>query len=65
MRKVQKLSADKLTEVDNLLSKIENQFKSEEKTLKLTGSWKDLNEDPFIDLIEKLHSNRANDRQIN
>jgi hypothetical protein len=64
MRKVQHLSTDKLTEIDNLLSKIEDQFKSKEKTLKLAGAWKDLNEDIFTELTENLHNNRANDRQI-
>ena len=64
IRKIQRLSPDRLTEVNNLLSKIENQFSSKEKTLKLAGAWKDLDNDIFIDLTEKLHENRANDRQI-
>ncbi len=65
IRKIQQLSTDKLTEINNLLGKIENQFKSKEKTLKLAGSWKDMDEDIFINLTEKLHDNRAKDRQIN
>jgi hypothetical protein len=65
VRKLQQLSADKLTEINNLLSKIENQLKSKDKTLKLAGTWKDLGNDFFIDMTEKLHDNRANDRQIN
>lgn len=64
IRKIQQLSADKLTEISNLLGKIENQVKSKDKTLKLAGSWKDLSEDTFIDLTEKLHDHRAKDRQI-
>jgi hypothetical protein len=55
---------DKLTEISDLLSKIENQFKSKDKTLKLAGSWKDLDSDVFNNLTEKLHDNRAKDRQI-
>ena len=65
IRKIQQLSTDKLTEINNLLGKIENQFKSKEKTLKLAGSWKDMGEDIFINLTENLHDNRAKDRQIN
>lgn len=65
VRKLQQLSTDKLTEIDNLLSKIEGQLKSKDKTLKLAGSWKDLDDNFFIDMTEKLHDNRANDRQIN
>lgn len=65
IRKIQQLSTDKLTEITNLLSKIENQFKSKDKTLKLAGAWKDLDNDVFNDLTEKLHDNRAKDRLIN
>jgi hypothetical protein len=65
IRKIQQLSTDKLTAMNNLLGKLENQFKSKDKTLKLAGSWKDLGDDFFVDLTEKLHDNRAKDRQIN
>jgi len=65
IRKIQNLSTDKLTELTNLLSKIENQFKSKESTLKLAGKWKDINNDLFIDLTANLHSHRDKDRQIN
>ncbi|HMI64728.1 MAG TPA: hypothetical protein VK517_01745 [Cyclobacteriaceae bacterium] len=49
--------------MSNLLSKIENQFKSKDKTLKLAGTWKDLGDDILIDLTERLHEHRAKDRQ--
>lgn len=65
IRKIQQLSTDKLTEVTNLLSKIEDQFKSKDKTLKLAGAWKDLGDDIVINLTENLHDNRSKDRQIN
>lgn len=65
IRKIQQLSTDKLTEITNLLSKIENQFKSKDKTLTLAGSWKDLDIELFSDLTERLHDHRANDRQMN
>ena len=64
VRKIQQLSTDKLTEINNLLNKIEIHIKSKDKTLKLAGTWKDIDDDMFIDLTEKLHNNRANDRQI-
>ena len=65
IRKIQKLSTDKLTELTNLVSQIENQFKSKESTLKLAGKWKDLDNKLFIDLTDNLHANRAQDSQIN
>lgn len=65
IRKLQQLSADKLTEINDLLSKIESQLKSKDKTLKLAGTWKDLDDSFFNEMTEKLHDKRANDRQIN
>jgi len=65
VRKLQQLSTDKLTEINNLLGKIESQLKSKDKTLKLAGTWKDLDDSFFNEMTEKLHDNRANDRQIN
>ena len=65
VRKIQRLSTPKLTEISNLLSKIEDQFKSKDSTLQLAGTWKDLSDDLFIELTENLHEKRANDRQIN
>jgi hypothetical protein len=65
IRKLQQLSTDKLTEINTFLSKIEGQLKSKEKTLRLAGAWKDLDDSIFDELTEKLHQNRSEDRQIN
>lgn len=64
IRKIQKLSTEKLTEVDDLLNKIESQHQSREKTLSMAGRWKDFDLDLFTDFTTKLHNNRANDRKI-
>ena len=64
IRKIHQLSIDKLTEMNTLVDKIENQLKSKEKTLQLAGSWKGLDDGIFSDLTENLHQNRAKDRQI-
>jgi hypothetical protein len=64
IRRIQRLSADKLTEVNDLLGNLEKRFKSKDKTLNMAGSWKDLGGDFFVDLTEKLHDNRANDRKV-
>jgi nicotinamide mononucleotide adenylyltransferase len=65
VRKLQELSAEKSFEINNLFSKIESQIKSKDKTLKLAGTWKDLDDSFYNEMTEKLHDNRANDRQIN
>ena len=63
VRKIQLLSTDKLTQLDALLSEIEKQFVSKEKTLQLAGSWNDLDGDVFEELTTKLHVNRAEDNR--
>lgn len=65
VRLIQRLSTDKLTEVNNILDKIEQQLKSKENTLKLAGSWKDLDNDLFSDFTDKLHIQRSSDREMN
>lgn len=65
IRLIQRLSTDKLTEVSNILNKIEQQFKSKENTLKLAGTWKEIDNELFSDLTDKLHFHRASDREIN
>lgn len=62
--KIQRLSIDKLMEVDKILSKIESQAKSKEEIFKMAGRWKNMNPDFFSHFTTKLHSNRAIDRQI-
>ncbi len=64
--KIQKMSTDKLTEMNNLVSKLENENNLVDNTLNLAGSWKNLGDDFFVNLNEKLHDHRTNkDRQIN
>jgi hypothetical protein len=65
VRKIQRLSTEKLTELSNLLGKIESQIQSKEKTLKLAGSWKNLDDDFFENLTKNLHETRSKDRQLN
>jgi hypothetical protein len=64
VRLIQRLSTDKLTEVNNILDKIEQHLKSKENTLQLAGSWKDLDNDLFSDLTDKLHFHRTSDRDM-
>jgi len=64
IRRIQQLSTEKLSEINGLLGKFDSELRSKDATLKLAGSWKGLDEDLFVDLTEKLHANRANDRHF-
>jgi len=64
VRRLQQLSAEKLTEIHRLLDEIEGDIKSKDQTLNLAGSWKGLDDNVFEELTKNLHDNRANDRPI-
>lgn len=64
IRKIQRLSVRKLQELGDFLSGIESEMNSKNKTLKLAGSWKDMEDELLKDLTENLHTNRSKDRQI-
>jgi hypothetical protein len=63
MLMIQELPLNKLHELGMFLRKITGRSKSKEKTLKMAGAWNDLDEDLFLDLTERLHERRLNDRQ--
>src|SRR5689334_6853623 len=61
---IQELPMNKLTELSLFLKKITGgNKKSREKTLNMAGVWNDLDEELFLDLTERLHVHRLNDRQ--
>ena len=62
IRKIQQLSLDKLIEINDIVNN-KKDLNSKEGTLKLAGSWKDLDNTFFVDLTEKLHQNRIGDRK--
>lgn len=55
---------DKLRKLSAFLSKLGRRTKSKESTWKMAGAWKDLDEDLFLDLTERLHDRRSNDRPV-
>jgi len=64
IRKIERLSKRKLQELSDFLSGIEREMNSKNETLKLAGSWKDLDDELFRDLTANLHQHRSKDRQI-
>ena len=64
IRRIQKLPPAKLSAVSKLIGQIERNFSAKEQTLSMAGSWKDIDEEMFTELTDKLHGNRKNDRQF-
>ena len=62
---IQELPMSKLTELSMFLKRVTGRTKkSRERTLKMAGVWKDLDEELFLDLTERLHERRLNDRPV-
>jgi hypothetical protein len=61
---IQELPLSKLIELSMFIKKFKSYKKSKESTLKMAGAWKDLDQDLFLDLTDRLHDRRANDRPI-
>ncbi len=63
IRKIQKLSIEKLKELSKQISSSESKT-NREATLALAGSWSNLSEDIFQDFTSNLHQNRSIDRSL-
>lgn len=63
IRKIQKLSIEKLKELSKQISSSESKS-NREATLALAGSWRNLSEDIFQDFTSNLHQNRSIDRSL-
>lgn len=59
MRSLQRLSTEKLNEIDRLLTKIESVSASKEKTLSMAGQWHNLDAGLFSDLTYQVHNRRS------
>jgi len=64
IRRIQKLSPEKLDEIAKLLANIEINLMGKENTISLAGSWNELGDDILIELTTNLHENRKMDRHI-
>lgn len=66
LRKIYRIPADKLKELDDFVSKLERDTIQKPRTLSFAGSWKDIEDNLFHDLTIDLVANRQkNRRRIN
>ena len=62
MRKINRIPTDKLKELDEFVSKLEEDMNPKSKTLTYAGAWQDIDENLFNDLTNNLISNRQRNR---
>jgi hypothetical protein len=66
LRRIQKLSSDKLREIEDFVAKLESPTSKKGKNLSFAGAWKDIEETTFNDFTDKLIEKRQqNRRRIN
>lgn len=58
-RKIRRIPANKLNDLYDYLSKLEQTIEKPSKTLSFAGSWNNINESAFDDLTENLILNRS------
>ena len=63
VRKINRIPVDKLKELDDFVSKLEEDLTQKSKTLSFAGSWKDIDDTLFNDLTSDLISNRQRNRR--
>lgn len=63
IRKIYQIPIDKLTEIDEFLSKLERDISIQKKNLSFAGVWKNIDESVFIDLTDNLIKNRTKNRK--
>lgn len=65
MRKIFRVPSDKLEELDDFVSKLEQNIDKKSNTLSFAGSWQNIDDSIFNDLTENLINNRqANHSRI-
>ena len=62
MKRISKIPHDKLQELDEYVSKLEQGISKSAKTLTFAGAWKDIDDSVFNELTDNLISNRQKNR---
>ena len=63
LRKIYRIPAEKLKELDDFVSKLVQSKNKRKKTLTFAGAWKDIDNSILIGLTEKLISNRQRNKR--
>ncbi len=65
IRRIQRIRADKLRQLEEYAAKLEENINNKEKILSFAGAWEDIDDDLFNDFTDKLITRRqSNKRRI-
>ncbi len=63
MRRIQRIRADKLKELDDFAANLEENFNNKDKILSFAGAWENIDDDLFIDFTDKLITRRQRNKR--
>jgi hypothetical protein len=63
LRRISQIPKDRLKELDEYISNLEQEKNIKKKTLSFAGAWKDIDDSVFDDLTKNLINNRRKNRQ--
>ena len=63
LRKINRIPTDRLKELDDFVSKLEQSVIQKSKTLSFAGAWRDIDDTVLNDLTNDLISNRQRNRR--
>jgi hypothetical protein len=63
LRRISRIPKDKLKELDDYVSKLEQENNTKKKTLSFAGAWQDIDNSVFDDLTNNLINNRQKNRR--
>ena len=63
LRRISRIPKDRLKELDDYVSKLEQEKNNKKKTLSFAGAWQDIDNSVFDDLTDNLINNRQKNRR--
>ena len=63
LRRISQIPKDRLKELDEYISNLEQEKNIKKKTLSFAGAWQDIDDSVFNDLTKNLITNRRKNRQ--
>ena len=63
LKRISRIPTDRLKELEDYVSKLEQENNNKKKTLSFAGAWKDIDNSVFDDLTNNLINKRQKNRQ--
>ena len=62
-RKINRISSDRLQELENFVSKLEDDISNSKQNMSFAGTWENMDNDIFSELTDNLITNRQKNKR--